>query len=806
MSYEHLLETAEWLGKETDAAKLIRLKELSEHKFFCVTVWGHYSAGKSKLINNLLERVILPVQSRETTAALTYIRYGEEEGCTFIYEDGTARSYQVDALKSAFQNTTQFDNMEKIDHIEVSIKDSLLQSGLVLVDTPGVNTIIQKHQDLAVDAIEQSGRILYVLGNSPTNVDRDFIKQIVSCGVEIDFVRTKCDRFIGTEEDGNTSLEKEKKSLESFVGKEIEFFQPVSNEKNSKWFSNIDLIRTQLNDIAYNISEEMDEAQKKREAVFLESYIQELQEEKKRLKDIIDGRLDSIKNEIEKYEMELQSLESKSATIEERIEKEVEEAKKESERELDEIITRRIKNFKAEIKTINPKDDIEGEAKKIYSRHMGETIEIIHNVLNACFETIVKDEIGGLRNCIQEDNIDLPIPVYAEIRQENSRTLELYKSRLMEEKQYIEKILEDQERLRAEIETYEEDGVESICQERIEELNNELAEIPTTPTMKVVESQKLQPSSVFRMVGEAADMALLLLPGNMVASGIKTVANTTKIAQTLHKMGPVGKIIVEAGSTVSQHAGVIDRARDIAYTVNEALHRRPKSTRKEKEAAKELVDKTTKTAVETHEKFKKNKRNGNVLDALSVAYWTEKFGKMFDSQPQMVIDVEENNLRLQRRREIIEEQQRLSAERLNNKRKLGLLEDKKRELEEIAREEERKKKAIESELENERLQIRDQAQKKVWDRFCEDYVRYYGENVVQASRSISEQYFQSANQNLTMYTASQTKRVKKDIDVKKAQLENLLMLRDKGDSEIEIRMNECSDLLKKLEMDEQCAS
>lgn len=81
MSYEHLLETAEWLGKETDAAKLIRLKELSEHKFFCVTVWGHYSAGKSKLINNLLERDILPVQSRETTAALTYIRYGEEEGC-----------------------------------------------------------------------------------------------------------------------------------------------------------------------------------------------------------------------------------------------------------------------------------------------------------------------------------------------------------------------------------------------------------------------------------------------------------------------------------------------------------------------------------------------------------------------------------------------------------------------------------------------------------------------------------------------------------------------------------------------------
>lgn len=213
MAIQEVIEAAEWLGETADVARLKRLKELLDNHRFYVTVWGHYSAGKSMLINNILSKDILPVQTRETTAVLTYIQYGTLEECVIVYENGTSTNYDLRVLKDIFQNTSKFEEVGEIDHLEVYVNNALLNTGLILVDTPGVNTVIQKHQDLAVDAIEQSGRIIYVLGNSPSNVDRQFIKQISDCGVHISFIRTKCDKFLIAEE-GNPeeSLEKEKKS------------------------------------------------------------------------------------------------------------------------------------------------------------------------------------------------------------------------------------------------------------------------------------------------------------------------------------------------------------------------------------------------------------------------------------------------------------------------------------------------------------------------------------------------------------------------------------------------------------------
>lgn len=115
MSYADLIKAAEWLGKENDVIKIKKLNELEEDKTFFVTVWGHYSAGKSKLINNILEREILPVQTRETTAVLTYIYFGIEEQCKIVYEDNTVGSYDISILKRVFQNTDEFEKVSEID-------------------------------------------------------------------------------------------------------------------------------------------------------------------------------------------------------------------------------------------------------------------------------------------------------------------------------------------------------------------------------------------------------------------------------------------------------------------------------------------------------------------------------------------------------------------------------------------------------------------------------------------------------------------------------------------------------------------
>ena len=319
MAILDVIEAAKWLGETIDVAKLEKLKELSDSHSFYVTVWGHYSAGKSLLINNILGKDILPVQTRETTAVLTYIQYGTLEECVIIYENGTSSNYELSMLKDIFQNTSKFEQVGEIDHIEVYVNNDLLSTGLIIVDTPGVNTVIQKHQDLAVDAIEQSGRIIYVLGNSPSNVDKQFIKQISDCGIQISFIRTKCDRFLASEE-GNPedSLAIEKDTIEGFLNKKIDFV-PISNIEGNKWYDNIIKVRTLIKQMSDSISEEMDNNIENRLNIFVANYIQKLLVEVEQLEQVKKGDTAKMDEEILNCENDLRIIESIVEDIEKKI-------------------------------------------------------------------------------------------------------------------------------------------------------------------------------------------------------------------------------------------------------------------------------------------------------------------------------------------------------------------------------------------------------------------------------------------------------------------------------------------------------
>ena len=128
MAIPEVIEAAEWLGETADVSKLKRLEEFSDNHRFYVTVWGHYSAGKSMLINNILSNDILPVQTRETTAVLTYIQSGTVEECVIVYENGTSANYDLSVLKDIFQNTNKFEEVGQIDHLEVYVNNALLKT------------------------------------------------------------------------------------------------------------------------------------------------------------------------------------------------------------------------------------------------------------------------------------------------------------------------------------------------------------------------------------------------------------------------------------------------------------------------------------------------------------------------------------------------------------------------------------------------------------------------------------------------------------------------------------------------------
>lgn len=804
MDFERIHKTAEWLGRDTDAIKVNKLKELSEQQRFYVTVWGHYSSGKSRLINNILCRDILPVQTRETTAALTYLQYGTREECVLVYEDGSVASYELGILKSVFQNTEKFEGVNKIAHIEVWLNHEFLKNGLILVDCPGANTIIRKHQELAANAIEQSGRILYVLGNPPSNVDRQFIKQIAACGIKINFIRTKCDRFMDAEENAQSSLQKEQNDIASFVGNDVEYI-PVSNEPDSRWFANIEKVRSLLTDMSFMIAEEMKGAFEERLVVYCKQYIEELRAEEARLTQVIEGDTERISVEIDTCENERRQLEELAHDMEKQVEDKIEQAKKSAKRDLDDLVTVQAEAFGRALGEMKPEMEPSEGVKQMYAYHISDSAEKIQKLLNAHFDEIVKEETENITSLVPDGSPGIPAPAYVEVQQENSYILEMYRSRLQETKQRIEGIMRERQEMGMHREELEAGFDEASYEDALAILKQELSQIPAGTAMRLVEDQKIRPSSVLKAVGQMADLALLLMPGDMVFNGIKAAANTKKVAQTIHKMGKAGEVITKVGKAVGENAKAIDRVRDTVYALNNLRKSRPYSTKADKKKAEALIDNAAGKAEGVFETYKDYmQQSGNVLDALSVAYWTEKLGSQFDKPPRMEIDREEQMRRTHMRREVMLEQQKLSEERIQKKRELGLLQNKEAELRILEQEEEEKKRRMEEELRRQEGVVLKQARERAFANYKRDYENYYREAVCRMADMISKQYFGTANQNIVMYAARQNSEIMDRIEQKKEQICNLLEMKENGNETIAQRLFECRNLLDELEMDGQC--
>lgn len=142
-------------------------------------------------------------------------------------------------------------------------------------------------------------------------------------------------------------------------------------------------------------------------------------------------------------------------------------------------------------------------------------------------------------------------------------------------------------------------------------------------------------------------------------------------------MGKFGEVVLKTGSKLSKSKSVInsvDTVRDTAYVANSLLNsvKEKGTSLRQKDRLKRLLIKLL-NRQELAMIILKKKKFGNVLDALSVAYWTEKIGAKFDTPPRMEVDVEREKERLRKRDEITQKQNDISAERMKKKKEMGLI-------------------------------------------------------------------------------------------------------------------------------------
>lgn len=746
MDFQDLKEAASYLGEKIDLAEIEELENIQKAGKIYLTVWGHYSAGKSKLLNKLLGVDLLPTKTRETTAVLTYLEFGTDEGATIFFEDGHTEEIELNDLKSIFQNTVADINIDEIKKIVVTLNNHLLKNGIVLVDTPGINTLLERHNILAASTINQAGKILYVLGRAPSEVDKKFIKEIISTGTEIAFVRTKADSIDPLEEDVDEALMFEKNLLTDISGKDSIEFVAVSSEENSELFANISQLRDKIMEIQRNTAKELEEAVMHKAQVYIEKYITELTQKNEDIKLAIAGNKEELDKKIVKKESQISFLSKRLENLESRLTENTSQAKKVTQERFDILIDKSTRTFKQELQSkIQTREQV-SDADKVYAKNLEKVVARAQTILNNELNKLLAD------NYPQIEGVDSTPPTYQEAVQDVSSYVDSYKIELQAVKGQIEKINELES-----LKTNSEKNTEELqaLQAQLLQVTEQLDEIPTTPSLYSEEVQDIKPSYVLEKLGEGIDLLLMFVKPNGKAA-TKLGKEVIKLTNSVDKN--LARFLRKA------HRATQETRKSGIGKALRGLNKEARAGKKYKDAAKMIREGVTQRVVE----------NQSILDVFSVSHWTKMLGEQYDVPPRLTVNAEEEQHRLDMLENLNSEKRSIHKaldlrekkiedtenKKKNLEREIASLSDKSRELSLTvkAKEEEADRTGMEKSLKN----------------YIFDYVEYFNNNISKLVDRMHTAYFNQAVQNIGMYIASTNQDITQQLEEQRDQLEKLV--------------------------------
>lgn len=775
VDYEPLLNIAQKHNLTDVAEEITAVKELdTQHNCF-ISFIGQFSSGKSSLINNILERAILPQGITETTPLLTYISYSVDERAVIYYLDGSEKTVSIEEISKLKQNAENSD-LDKIERLELFLDVSLLENGIILLDTPGINTLIDKHENLLSDTLRISSKIFYITSYAPNEVDSGKLELLTKQGFDISYVRTHFDKIKKSEEDVNAVIDEDKDFLATFGISKEEYF-PVSNLEGSEYYKGISKLKRKLHNVATNA----DELLHIKISSSLTKKIQLLKDTVIKEKEVLEAQkannTEYIETEKSKLNNDISILNNLMKDVSAKTEKDIKDALDDLHKELlkaeNEILAKHKKLILETEFNGNYVKNMRNKIKRETAMSVEEMLKRLNVALNPLLENvngrITKENFKIL---LPEDipNIANAVVITDE---EDNELIDLHnKLKEIKAKQNdLQKVIEN---THGSAEYEELTKALQAAREEILKSKDELKELGIYVPQYIVEEQGIQPSQILKGIGKIADLAMLVLPmptpGKVTALkyGAKAIGMAEKVAK-IAKSGKTLKDTAAALKTINRVYATqrrIKQATDIANTVRNGIN-----------------------IIKSEEP--------SVLDYVSVEYWAEAVGKNFDTPPKKHIDTEyertfkEEEAKI--RRALKDKQKRefdiqskmnkftTEAEKMTVLRKALIVDENK----------------VQQQLETRKKEIEKTAKKLAITKWKSECAEVFADEINKVFSEVEAKYTEDLPSRALAYQNKKIEKIKSKLEDKLEAIENL---NNVSLNDIEEKIAICSNDLKLLEL------
>lgn len=187
--YEFINEHEDYDNAEKTKQLAIKLKD----REFMIAFCGHFSAGKSTMINQLVGENLLPASPIPTSANLVKVKTGEEYAKVF-FKNEKPRIYLAPYDYEIVKNYCK--DGDQIEEIEISHSNTGLPPNTVIMDTPGIDSADDAHRIATESAIHLADIILYVMDYNHVQAELNFLftKELTQAGKEVYLVINQIDK------------------------------------------------------------------------------------------------------------------------------------------------------------------------------------------------------------------------------------------------------------------------------------------------------------------------------------------------------------------------------------------------------------------------------------------------------------------------------------------------------------------------------------------------------------------------------------------------------------------------------------